>query len=82
MPKGMKFAVGLFLAGTMAHGAFVQEPPVPKPSPATEAPASKAQKSEVELQAELSLVLRSSARAPKWTVLWDITRLHASSRGC
>jgi VWFA-related protein len=55
MPKGMKFAVGLFLAGTMAHGAFAQEPPAPKPSPATEAPASKAQKSEVELQAEVSV---------------------------
>ena len=55
MPKGMKFAVGLFLAGTMAHGVFAQEPPAPKPSPATEAPASKAQKSEAEPQAEVSV---------------------------
>ena len=55
MPKGMKFAVGLFLAGTMAHGVFAQEPPAPKPSPATEAPASKAQKSEPEPQAEVSV---------------------------
>ena len=55
MPKGMKFAVGLFLAGTMAHGIFAQEPPAPKPSPATEAPASKAQKSEAEPQAEVSV---------------------------
>ena len=55
MPKGMKFAVGLFLAGTMAHGVFAQEPPAPKPSPATEAPASKAQKSEAEPQTEVSV---------------------------
>ena len=55
MPKGMKFAVGLFLAGTMAHGVFAQEPPAPKPSPATEAPASKAQKSGTEPQAEVSV---------------------------
>ena len=55
MPKGMKFAVGLFLAGTMAHGVLAQEPPAPKPSPATEAPASKAQKSEAEPQAEVSV---------------------------
>ena len=51
----MKFAVGLFLAGTMAHGVFAQEPPAPKPSPATEAPASKAQKSEAEPQTEVSV---------------------------
>jgi VWFA-related protein len=52
----MKFAVGLFLAGTMAHGVFAQEPPAtPKPSPATEAPTSKAQKSEAEPQAEVSV---------------------------
>jgi VWFA-related protein len=55
MPKGMKFAVGLFLAGTMAHGVFAQEPPAPRPSPATEAPASKAKKSEAEPQAEVSV---------------------------
>lgn len=55
MPKGMTFAVGLFLAGTMAHGIFAQEPPAPKPSPATEAPASKAKKSEAEPQAEVSV---------------------------
>ena len=51
----MKFVVGLFLAGTMAHGVFAQEPPAPKPSPATETPASKAQKSEAEPQAEVSV---------------------------
>ncbi|MGA3176283.1 MAG: VWA domain-containing protein [Candidatus Acidiferrum sp.] len=51
----MKFAVGLFLAGTMAHGVFAQEPPAPRPSPATEAPASKAKKSEAEPQAEVSV---------------------------
>ena len=55
MPKGMKFAVGLFLAGTMAHGVFAQEPPTAKPTPATEAPASKAQKSDAEPQAEVSV---------------------------
>lgn len=55
MPKGMKFTVGLFLAGTMAHGVFAQEPPAPRPSPATEAPASKAKKSEAEPQAEVSV---------------------------
>lgn len=54
-PKGKKFPVGLFLAGTMVQGAFAQEPPAPKPSPAIEAPTSKAQKSEAELQAEVSV---------------------------
>ena len=55
MRKGMKFVVGLFLAGTMARGISAQEPPGPKASPATEGPASQAQKSEAEPQAEVSV---------------------------
>ena len=77
MPKGMKFAVGLFLAGTMAHGVFTQEPPAPKPSPATEAPASKAQKSEAEPQAEVSV--QDTTTAFKLRV--NLVQVHVVVRG-
>jgi hypothetical protein len=55
MPNGMKFVVELLLAGTMAHGLSAQEPLGPKATPATEGPASQAQKSEAEPQAEVSV---------------------------
>ena len=77
MPKGMKFAVGLFLAGTMAYDVFAQEPPAPKPSPATEAPASKAQKSEAEPQAEVSVQETTST----FKLRVNLVQVHVVVRG-
>ena len=77
MPKGMKFAVGLFLAGTMAYDVSAQEPPAPNPSPATEAPASKAQKSEAEPQAEVSVQETTST----FKLRVNLVQVHVVVRG-
>src|SRR5271166_674260 len=79
MPKGMKFAVGLFLAGMMAHGVFAQEPPAPKPSPATEATASKAQKSEAEPQAEVSV--QDTTTTSTFRLRVNLVQVHVVVRG-
>jgi len=52
MPKGMKFPVGLFLAGTIVQGVFAQGSPAPKPNPATEAAESKAQQPQAEVSVQ------------------------------
>ena len=76
MPKGMRLAVALLLAGAIAQGVLSQEPPAP-PKPGTDATTSQPQKPEVEPKAEVSVQETTST----FKLRVNLVQVHVVVRG-
>ena len=76
MPKGMRLAVALLLAGAIAQGVLSQEPLAP-PKPGTDATTSQTQKPEVEPKAEVSVQETTST----FKLRVNLVQVHVVVRG-
>ena len=76
MPKGMRLAVALLLAGAIAQGVLSQELPAP-PKPGTDATTFQPQKPEVEPKAEVSVQETTST----FKLRVNLVQVHVVVRG-
>lgn len=79
MPKGVKLAVALFIAGAMANGLFSQEAPTPKP--ATDTPITQPQKSEIEPKTERKQEVSMQDTVSTFKLRVNLVQVHVIVRG-